>query len=92
MNCVVLERGPGPHELCCVSKEAQIHMNCVVLERGPDSHDVYCVTDRPGECPPSEVGIAIHECDDDFECENPKKCCSIGAGQVCVDPVFGELK
>ena len=50
------------------------------------------VTERRGECPVSdEVGMAIHECDSDMECESPKKCCTVGIGQVCRDPVFGEF-
>ena len=53
-----------------------------------------CVTERPGECPSSgEVGITIHECNNDMDCENPKKCCSVGggAGQMCRNPVYSEF-
>ena len=52
------------------------------------------VTERPGECPSSgEVGITIHECNNDMDCENPKKCCSVGggAGQMCLNPVYSEF-
>ena len=52
------------------------------------------VTERPGECPSSgEVGITIHECDNDMECEHPQKCCPVGggAGQMCRNPVYSEF-
>ena len=52
-----------------------------------------CVAEKPGQCPPSgEMGITIHECDDDNGCEDSKKCCPVGggAGQMCRDPVFSE--
>ena len=55
---------------------------------------LFGVTERPGECPFSgEVGITIHECNNDMDCENPKKCCSVGggAGQMCRNPVSSEF-
>ena len=55
---------------------------------------LFGVTERPGECPSSgEVGITIHECNNDMDCENPKKCCSVGggAGQMCRNPVSSEF-
>ena len=55
---------------------------------------LFVVTERPGECPFSgEVGITIHECNNDMDCENPKKCCSVGggAGQMCRNPVYSEF-
>ena len=51
-----------------------------------------CVAAKPGECPAAGgvVGIAVQQCDNDLDCKDSRKCCSIGAGHQCRDPVYGE--
>ena len=57
MNCVLLEGGPEPHELChfrkqpratywvVAQREAQSHAKCVQLGKGPEPHKLCCVRD-----------------------------------------------
>ncbi|XP_076454496.1 uncharacterized protein LOC143289419 [Babylonia areolata] len=45
---------------------------------------------KPGECPlaEGEMGIALQGCTTDFNCEDSRKCCAIGSGRQCRDPVY----
>ncbi|XP_077983615.1 uncharacterized protein LOC144438460 [Glandiceps talaboti] len=48
---------------------------------------------KAGQCPavPSDVsGICVQECSNDEECDDAKKCCSNGCGNVCVEPVSAQ--
>lgn len=45
---------------------------------------------KPGSCPNlNEVGCSSN-CGTDYDCGGPNKCCFVGCGKRCVDPVPGE--
>ncbi|XP_033109473.1 fibrillin-1-like isoform X4 [Anneissia japonica] len=45
---------------------------------------------KNGSCPPTSgdtVGICVQMCDVDSDCDGAKKCCSIGCGRQCTEPI-----
>ncbi|XP_070554198.1 balbiani ring protein 3-like isoform X2 [Ptychodera flava] len=57
---------------------------------GPE-YEVIGPMQKPGQCPAVEggvVGICVHACSIDEECDGDQKCCSNGCGHACVKPVL----
>lgn len=45
---------------------------------------------KPGTCPVYDEGssqLDIRSCENDWECIDDKKCCAVGEGTLCADPV-----
>ncbi|KAK7094470.1 hypothetical protein V1264_006027 [Littorina saxatilis] len=49
------------------------------------------VLEKPGECPltePATPGVPQMECESDNRCNDSQKCCPVGSGRQCLDPVL----
>ena len=65
------------------------------LKRFISDFEVIGPQQKAGQCPavPSDVsGICVQECSNDEECDDAKKCCSNGCGNVCVEPGRNDLE